>query len=259
MRILLTNDDGITAPGIVALYKELIKFADVSVVAPDTVQSACGHGITIREPLTVQRTEVQDTFTGWAVRGKPADCVKLALGRLLDEPPDLVVSGINDGANVGINVLYSGTVAAASEGAIQGVPSIAISQLWAEVGETEFAEAARLSRSIVERFGQSVMSGDHPCMLLNVNFPNVTDERPMGIRVASQATHRTDDEYKRATGENGEPEFSLHGWFKDHGPPEHDLRALIDGYVVITPLQIDMTNHAKLETLSKWDWPDITR
>ncbi|NOX59446.1 MAG: 5'/3'-nucleotidase SurE [Planctomycetes bacterium] len=259
MRILLTNDDGIFAPGIVSLYKELIKFSEVSVVAPDSVQSACGHGITIREPLTVQRTTIEDVFTGWAVRGKPADCVKLALARLLDNPPDLIVSGINDGANVGINVLYSGTVAAAAEGAIQGFPSIAISQLWADHGDTEFAEAARLSRSIVERFGNAVMAGDQPCNLLNVNFPNVTEERPMGLRFASQATHRADDEYKRATGKDGRPEFSLHGWFKDHGPPEHDLRALLDGYVVLTPLQIDMTDHAQLKTLANWDWPDVTR
>lgn len=259
MRILLTNDDGISAPGIVALYKELSKFADVSVVAPDSVQSACGHGITIREPLTVQHTEIEGTFKGWAVSGKPADCVKLALSKLLDHPPDLIVSGINDGANVGINVLYSGTVAAASEGAIQGIPSIAISQLWATDGDTIFAEAARLSGLIVERFGKSVMTGNHPCMLLNVNFPNVTDERPLGIRVASQATHRTDEEYKRSTGKNGQPEFSLHGWFKDHGPPEHDLRAMVDGYVVLTPLQFDMTDHAKMKSIAEWDWPDVTR
>ncbi len=259
MRILLTNDDGITAAGIVALYKELSKFAEVFVVAPDAVQSACGHGITIREPLTIKKTNVGGIFEGWAVRGKPADCVKLALGKLLDHQPDIVVSGINDGANVGINVLYSGTVAAASEGAIQGIPSIAISQLWANNGETIFDESARLSRLIVENFGKSVMAGNHPCQLLNVNFPNVTDERPMGLRIASQATHRTDDEYKRATGANGQPEFSLHGWFKDHGPPEHDLRALFDGYVVMTPLQIDMTDHEKLKTIAEWDWPDITR
>lgn len=259
MRILLTNDDGITAPGIVALYKELSKIAEVSVVAPDTVQSACGHGITIREPLTIKKTDVNGVFEGWAVRGKPADCVKLALGKLLEDRPDIVVSGINDGANVGINVLYSGTVAAACEGAIQGVPSMAISQLWADDGETIFTESARLSRSIVESFGQSVMQGNHPCQLLNVNFPNVTDERPMGLRVASQATHRTDDEYKRVSGENGQPEFHLQGWFKDHGPPEHDLRALIDGYVVLTPLHVDMTDHTRLKAIAEWDWPDVTR
>src|SRR5438105_5778795 len=127
MLILLTNDDGIRAPGLVAMYRELTKLGEVQVVAPETVQSATGHGITVGTPLLTDRVTVEDAFTGTAVDGRPADCVKLAIAKLLPRQPDLVVSGINSGANVGINVIYSGTVAAAIEAAFLGLPSIAVS------------------------------------------------------------------------------------------------------------------------------------
>src|SRR5262249_20143736 len=127
MRILLTNDDGITAPGLVAIYRELVNLGEVHVVAPESVQSASGHGITLKSPLLTSQVNVDDVFTGIAVDGRPADCVKLAINQILPAAPDLVISGINSGANVGINVIYSGTVAAAIEAAFLGVPSIAFS------------------------------------------------------------------------------------------------------------------------------------
>ena len=127
MLILLTNDDGIRAPGLVAMYRELTRLGEVHVVAPETVQSATGHGITLSTPLLTQRVMVEDTFTGVSVDGRPADCVKLAVARILPRRPDLVISGINSGANVGINVIYSGTVAAAIEAAFLGLPSVALS------------------------------------------------------------------------------------------------------------------------------------
>ena len=125
MLILLTNDDGIHAPGLVAMYRELVKLGEVHVVAPETVQSASGHGITITAPLLTSPVTVENAFTGIAVDGRPADCVKVAVAKLLPRQPDLVVSGINSGANTGINVVYSGTVAAAIEAAFLGLPSIA--------------------------------------------------------------------------------------------------------------------------------------
>src|SRR3954467_37880 len=127
MLILLTNDDGIHAPGIVAMYRELVKLGEVHVVAPETVQSATGHGITISAPLLTNRVTVENGFTGIAVDGRPADCVKLAVAKLLPGAPDLGGGGLNAGANVGINVIYSGTVAAAIEAAFLGLPSIAVS------------------------------------------------------------------------------------------------------------------------------------
>src|SRR5215210_4702043 len=144
MLILLTNDDGINAPGLVAMYRELLKLGEVHVVAPETVQSATGHGITLSAPLLTSRVTVEDTFTGVAVDGRPADCVKVAVNRILPRQPDLVVSGINSGANVGINVIYSGTVAAAIEAAFLGLPSIAISLHLHNDVPTDYRRAAEL-------------------------------------------------------------------------------------------------------------------
>ena len=134
MRILLTNDDGLFAPGLAAIHQELLSFGQVSVVAPEECQSASGHSLTVREALVCSRQKVNHNLTGWAVRGRPADCVKLAIRELLDSRPDLVVSGINAGANVGINVIYSGTVAAAVEAAFFRIPAVAFSL---EMGEEQ--------------------------------------------------------------------------------------------------------------------------
>src|SRR3982751_5186483 len=149
MLILLTNDDGIRGPGLVALYRELVKLGDVHVVAPETVQSATGHGITLTTPLLTSRVTIENAFTGTAVDGRPADCVKLAVAQLLPREPDLVVSGMNAGANVGVNVIYSGTVAAAIEAAFLGVPSIAVS-LHIGRGRPLFDVAAHHARRTIE-------------------------------------------------------------------------------------------------------------
>src|SRR5579872_7241708 len=143
MLILLTNDDGISAPGLVALYSELAELGEVQVVAPATVQSATGHGITLSTPLLTTRMTVEEKFTGVAIEGRPADCVKLAVSQLLPRTPDLVVSGMNAGANVGINVIYSGTVAAAIEAAFLGLPSIAVSLYLRKDVETNYKVAAQ--------------------------------------------------------------------------------------------------------------------
>src|ERR1700680_2771040 len=151
VRILLTNDDGVYAPGLRALREELRKLGEVTVVAPATEQSAVGHSITLLTPLLVQ--EVLDEHNqplGWAVEGRPADCVKLALTELLPEPPDLIVSGLNAGSNAGINVLYSGTVAAAIEGAFFRITSIACSLEYTKLRPLDFSRGAALARSVVE-------------------------------------------------------------------------------------------------------------
>src|SRR3954454_10261263 len=151
MLILLTNDDGINAPGIVAMYRELVKLGEVHVVAPETVQSATGHGITITTPLLTTPVTVENGFTGIAVDGRPADCVKLAVAKLLPRQPDLVVSGINAGANVGINVIYSGTVAAAIEAAFLGLPAIALSLYLRKDVPTDYKVAARRAMPVIEQ------------------------------------------------------------------------------------------------------------
>src|SRR3954470_14263973 len=151
MLILLTNDDGIRHPGLVAMYRELTKLGEVHVVAPETVQSATGHGVTLSTPLLTDRVTVEDTFTGISVDGRPADCVKLAIAQLLPRAPDLVISGMNSGANVGINVIYSGTVAAAIEAAFLGTPAIADSLLLTVDIPLNFAKAARHAREAIEK------------------------------------------------------------------------------------------------------------
>src|SRR5437762_10063646 len=153
MRILLTNDDGIYAPGLRALRLELLKLGPVTVVAPATEQSAAGHSVTLLNPLLVSEVFDDDgkTFVGWAVEGRPADCVKLALLELLPDPPDVIVSGLNAGSNAGINVLYSGTVAAAIEGAFFRVTSIACSLEYTKLRPLDFARAATLARGVVEQ------------------------------------------------------------------------------------------------------------
>src|SRR5436309_7945760 len=151
MLILLTNDDGIHAPGLLALYRQLIHIGEVHVVAPETVQSASGHGITISTPLLTNRVHVQDMFDGIAVDGRPADCVKLAVDQLLPRRPDLLVSGMNSGVNVGINVIYSGTVAAAIEGAFLGVPSIAVSLMLKNEITPDYDRASEFSLEIIRK------------------------------------------------------------------------------------------------------------
>ena len=253
MRILLTNDDGILAPGLAALYRELVSLGEVTVAAPDTVQSAAAHAITINAPLTANRVHVRGEFSGWSITGRPADCVKLAVDRLMEHQPELVVSGINDGANVSINVLYSGTVAAAAEGALLGFPAVAVSL---ERGkELDFAWAARIARGLIERAWGGALQ---PGQLLNINIPNLASGKPRGIKVAPQSIQRMDDRYARRDAPDGSIQYFLEGWF---GEPDHtvegDLNALVSGYVVITPLHFDLTAREQLARLASHDWGPV--
>src|SRR3954452_24839017 len=168
MLILLTNDDGIRHPGLVAMYRQLVTLGEVHVVAPETVQSATGHGITVATPLLTDKVNVQGVFTGTSVDGRPADCVKLAISQILPRQPDLVISGINSGANVGINVIYSGTVAAAIEAAFLGLPSIALSLYLRKDIETDYKLAARRSMGVIE---QLLAAGLKSGQVVSVNLP----------------------------------------------------------------------------------------
>jgi len=255
VHILLCNDDGILAPGLAALYKELTRLGNVSVAAPDSVQSAAGHAITLHGPVHARRMTVHDAFRGWAISGRPADCVKLAVSQLLDTPPDLVVSGINDGANVAVNVLYSGTVAAAAEGAILGIPSVAVSLEWGD--DMNFTRAARIAGALIGQFAETIESGQPPCPLLNINIPDLIDGRPIGIQVVPQSVQRTDDKFTQIGSEGGVSEYRLSGWFSEFGPPDYDLRALRDGYVVLTPLHFDMTDHGRMAAIRDVVWPQV--
>ena len=184
MRILLTNDDGIYAPGLRALLPQLRKIGEVVVVAPATEQSAVGHSVTVLTPLLVQEIlDEQRQLLGWAVEGRPADCVKLALRELLKEPPDLIVSGLNAGSNAGINILYSGTVAAAIEGAFFRCTSIACSLEYARAAPPNFPRGAELSRRVIEQIiARHPAAGD----LFNINIPDLERGPIRGVRTVPQ-------------------------------------------------------------------------
>ncbi len=253
MLILLTNDDGIQAPGIVAMWRELTKLGDVIVVAPETAQSATGHGITLSAPLLTSRVTIENGFTGTAVDGRPADCVKLAIAQLVPRPPDLVVSGLNAGVNVGINVIYSGTIAAAIEGAFLGLPSIATSLHLKRDVPTDFAHAAAVARQTVERV---LANGLAPGQVASINVPALhAGEAPAGVRVARQCVNPWADTYERRQDPRGRDYFWNSSVFK-LGPTDDDtdVAAVRDKYVTVTPLQFDLTDHRAAARWSAGDW-----
>jgi 5'-nucleotidase len=253
MRILLTNDDGVYAPGLRALRKELLNIGDVTVVAPASEQSAAGHSITLLVPLMVQEVRDEESrFLGWAVEGKPADCVKLALQELLPEPPDLIVSGLNAGSNAGINVLYSGTVAAAIEGAFYRHTSIACSLEYTKPAPLDFARGAALARRVVE---QIVARSPQPGTLFNVNVPSPERGLVKGVRVTPQNIYPWAEQFIRRT----DPRGRVYFWNAPGTPemtphPDSDEFALKDGFITVTPLQFNMTDQQRLETMQEWTW-----
>jgi 5'-nucleotidase len=250
---LLTNDDGVYAPGLRALRLELKKLGDVTVVAPVGEQSAVGHSITLLTPLLVQEVlDEEGKPMGWAVEGRPADCVKLALLELLPQPPELIVSGLNAGSNSGINVLYSGTVAAAIEGAFYGQTSIAVSLEYTKPKPLDFTRAARLACGVIEQILQkSIAEGT----LLNINIPSLEKGPVKGVRAVPQNLSAFRESFDRRI----DPRGRVYFWTKPdfHCPdpgPETDVTALNEGYITVTPLQFNLTNFGLLETFKDWKW-----
>jgi 5'/3'-nucleotidase len=253
MRILLTNDDGVYAPGLRALRKELLQLGEVTVVAPATEQSAVGHSVTLLTPLLVQELlDEEQHFLGWAVEGRPADCVKLALLELLPDPPDLVVSGMNAGANAGINVLYSGTVAAAIEGAFFQQVSIAVSLEYTKPRALDFSAATPVARKVIE---QILATGPPPGSLFNINIPAAERGPIKGVRIAQQNVAPYQERFDRRVDPRGRTYFWTGSDFGCPEPhPDTDEHALRDGYVTVTPLQFDLTNRAQLRDLQRLKW-----
>jgi 5'-nucleotidase len=245
MRFLLTNDDGIYARGLSSLYQELSKDAECVVVAPEVEQSAVGHAITIFRPLMVRKARKNGTFIGYAVAGTPADCVKIGLCELAGGPVDLVVSGINRGANVGTNVLYSGTVSAATEAAIQGVPSMAISL--DTHTEADFSVAARFAR----KMAAFILENPLPHVALNVNVPAIPEEAIRGVVVAKQGRARLMESFDRRV----DPRENIYYWLAGetelpvHEDDQSDGSALKKGMITITPICYDLTRHDLIDGL----------
>lgn len=246
MRILLTNDDGINAPGLSALRKAVADLGEVSVVAPDMERSGVAHSITLAQPLRIRRIYHGEEFFGFGINGAPADCVKLACREILSAPPDLLLSGINLGANVAINVLYSGTVAAAIEGAMLAVPSVAFSL--AETEKPDFEEAARIAREVL---GLILADGAPERTVLNVNMPGIPRSELRGIRV----THQSRTSYRELYEKRKDPWGRAYFWITGQmtrdfeQEPDSDLRALKDGYVSITPVHFDLTHYDAMPAL----------
>ena len=253
MRILLTNDDGIYAPGLRALRPELQKLGEVVVVAPAAEQSAVGHSVTLTTPLVVQEVlDEQRKPLGWAVEGRPADCVKLALRELLDGPPDLLVSGLNAGSNAGINVLYSGTVAAAIEGSFFRCTSIACSLEYTRLKPLDFARGAELARRVIE---QIVAQRPPAGALFNVNVPSLERGPVRGIRVVPQNVAPYVESFDRRIDPRGRVYFWTTPNFGCPDPhPDTDVTALAEGYITVTPLQFDLTHADRLRQMSAWRW-----
>jgi 5'-nucleotidase len=249
MRILLTNDDGIHAPGLAVLERIAARFSDdVWICAPAEEQSGAGHSLTLNRPVRLRQHDARR----FSVTGTPTDAVTMALKKLLPAPPDLILSGVNRGANLGDDVTYSGTVSAAFEGALAGIRSIALSQVYASEGladEVPFESA--------EFWGERVLAPllgvpFAPRTLVNVNFPALPAEAVKGIRVVRQGFH----DYSRGSVVEGrDPRGFSYYWFGLHGiehTPSHatDLEAIADGFVSVTPLQLDFTHDASLAALA---------
>ena len=244
MHILISNDDGVHAPGIAELARALAEIADITVVAPDRNCSGASNSLTLENPLRIQTLE--NGFI--SVKGTPTDCVHLAINELLPELPDLVVSGINAGANLGDDVIYSGTVAAATEGRFLGLPAIAISQC-ARYPQ-HFDAAGKIVRQVVEHLLKEPLDADQ---ILNINVPDLPYEQLKGIKVCRLGSRHRAESMIRTQDPAGRDIFWLGppGEKADAGPGT-DFDAIERGYVSLTPLKVDLTSHQQLEKLGNW-------
>lgn len=249
-KILITNDDGIYAPGIKSLWKAMKEIGQVEVIAPENEQSAVGHAITISDPLRVHKIHRSDGFTGFAVGGTPADCVKIGIRSLLKESPDIIVSGINLGENTGTNIIYSGTVSAATEGTMLGIPSVAFSL--DATKDPDFSPAESIAIKIVEKV---LKNGLPQKTLLNVNIPAVPASAIKGFKITSQGNVIFKDIFERRE----DPKGKIYYWMTGNKiDPDQDIekdhRAVQEGYVSITPIHYRLTNHEFMDELKGWDF-----
>ncbi|MEW6510784.1 MAG: 5'/3'-nucleotidase SurE [Bacteroidota bacterium] len=249
LTVLISNDDGIAAPGIHALVTEMRKVAQVTVVAPDKQQSAVGHAITMNYPLRAIPFHKEGEFFGYAVDGTPADAVKLGVRFLMKEQPDLVLSGINHGSNTAINIMYSGTVSAATEGTVLGIPSIAISLTTHE--EADFSYAAKFAA----RLAQLVAAKGLPQgTLLNVNVPAVPESEIRGILVTRQGKSSWDDTFDVRRDPANREYFWLTGKMNViDTDPDTDQIAVRDKYVSVTPIRYELTDRATFDVMKGWN------
>jgi len=253
--ILVTNDDGITAPGIRTLIEVMKEIGDVVVVAPDSPQSGMGHAITISDTLFCEQVTIKESFKHkeYSCSGTPADFVKIATQEILDRKPDLCVSGINHGSNSSINVIYSGTMSAAVEAGIEGIPAIGFSLLDYSLN-ANFEPARKYVKAIVKN---TLKKGLPAGVVLNVNIPKLEAGKIKGMKVCRQANAHWEEKFDKRTSPQGRDYYWLTGTFvnKDTGK-DTDEQALEDGYISIVPVQFDLTAHHFLQELNSWEFND---
>lgn len=250
MRILISNDDGIFAPGIKFLAETLATRHEVYVAAPDRERSANGHALTLHKPLRAEETNIfKGVKAAWQVNGTPSDCVKLALGAILNEAPDLIVSGINRGQNMGTDVIYSGTVSAAMEGTILGVQSVAVSL--ASFADLHYQTGADFILEFLDNFNSMKLASK---TLLNVNIPPVAKEKVAGVKITKLGVHRYIDVFEKRTDLRGKTYYWLAGESIEYEDEENtDISAVKKNYISITPIHYDLTNYDFIDSLSKWN------
>lgn len=248
--ILITNDDGITAPGIRNLVEAVKDLGKIVVVAPDKPQSGMGHAITIGNPLRMNKVDVFEGVESWQTSGTPVDCVKLAVDKILHRKPDLCLSGINHGANHSINVIYSGTMSAAMEASIESIPSIGFSLLDYDY-EADFEPAKHYVKKIVKSILQKKLDKH---LLLNINIPSVPLDEIKGIKICRQAYAKYEEDFKERKDPHGKKYYWLTGGFVnfDNGT-DTDVWALENNYISVVPVQFDLTNYKlKLQLEKNW-------
>lgn len=253
MRILLTNDDGIYAPGILSLKVALEQIGQVFIVAPERQRSAAGHSITLHKPLRVSEVLLPDGSNGFAVSGTPTDCVTLGLDVVMQGNCDLVVSGINKGANLGWDLTYSGTVSAAMEGAILGKPAIAVSVVLENGGlePPAYEVAAQFVLKLIRQLQQTPLPLH---TLLNVNVPNRLQSEIRGVQTTHQGRREYVDRIVAREDPSGRPYYWLAGSLREDVPDiGSDVHAILEDYISVTPVHLDMTAYPLLETMSDWD------
>ncbi len=253
--VLISNDDGIKSPGIQLLAKAISRFANVTVVAPEKEQSAMGHALTLHTPVRLYHYAKKGMADQWAVSGTPADCVFMGIRHLMKKKPDLIVSGVNRGANLGNDIFYSGTVAAAREGALLGIPAMATSLMISHDpmeahGKVYFEDAAQYMAHLAK---QVLKNGMPPGCMFNVNYPNLPKNKIKGARASTQGSRYYSNKAARRLDPRGKAYFWLGGQYTGFKAIEGSDCMLIDqGYISITPCRLDVTQYESLETLSRW-------
>lgn len=250
--ILVTNDDGITAPGIRTLVNVMKTIGDVVVVAPDSPQSGMGHAITLDSTLHIEKIHIDEgDYDAYSCSGTPADCVKIAVNEILDRRPDLVVSGINHGSNSSINVIYSGTMSAAIEAGIEGIPAIGFSLL-----DYKWNADFKPSTSFIKTITTNVLNEGLPeGIVLNVNIPNLEFNKIKGVKICRQAKANWKEEFDKRKTPQGKDYYWLTGTFvnNDKGN-DTDEWALENGYISVVPVQFDLTAHQTIKQLNTWNF-----